>query len=365
METLISGAGVALVLILALVALFAMRGKWDLLMLHASDLVRHGVAVLLLVGTSVGSLWFYSFGRVTLGGGAEVLVNSGGITVAVEVAALIAASYVARLDLLTMDTKGKERDKWSAYRRKVLIWFYVTVGCSVVANVIFRLNMYGPGQMDVHSPAFWLSTISAVFAGCVPVVLVNVLLIVLRKLPIQYTQRLQHKAQIGYAATLDIALKTLNREIHAAVRGETFDADRLQRIRTTFAFAAPFLGESAHDISHALVNLMPMGDGALALPDGGQFFDKSEVQELWGVPERTAQDWIRRTAGTRTRAGTRRMEAPASALYQAYGVPSMRPKPESKPRRKNAQTRDEARDHATDAQEPVAEPQEGEFVHAE
>lgn len=355
---LVLGTTAALFVVLLVVFVFAMRGRWDLLALHMSDIVREAVAIVLIVGTSVGTLWFYSFGKVVLGNGAEVLINSGGITVAIEVAALIAAAYIARLDLLILASKGRDREHWTAYRRKVLFWFYATIGCSVVANVVFRVSTYGPGNMDWRTFAFWYTLGSAAFAGCVPVVLINVLLIVLRKLPIQYTQRLQHKAQIGYASTLDIAIKTLNREIRAAALGETFDGERVQKLRTTFAFAAPFLGESAQDISHALMQLLPAQAAGLALPDGGQYFDKNDVQQLWGVPERTAQDWISKCSGARKRAGTRRFEAPASALYQSYGVPSNITKPETKPARRNAQTRDNAQEHTGDAQEETAQTRE-------
>ncbi len=349
----LAGAVIAVALLLLLGAR-AMRGKWDLLAIHMSDTMRHMVAFVLLVGTSVGSLWFFSFGRLAFGGQWEVGLNSGGITAATEIGALIAASYVARIDRLILSTKGAEQKHWRKYRRKVLFWFYVVIGCSVVANVAFRLNIYGS---DTRA-----AVLSAVFAGAVPVVLVNLLLIILRPLPIDHTQRISDKARRAIAGASEIAGTVMQNELRALAKGEDFDEARARRMHAAWQFMQPWAGDTAQGINHALRVYAPTQAGAMALPDGGQYFDKYEVMQLWSVPERTAQDWLSKATGARTRKGTRRQEAPATVLYELHGVPAVATaatEPETKPTRNRAPTRSKPREDAPEAQEHAEDAQEG------
>src|SRR5690348_2328567 len=130
-------AAVAVVLA-AILAARMLRGKWDLLAEHSRDLVRHGIAAILMLGTMAGTFWTFSAGKLRLAGIYETLVSTGGIAIALETGVIYCGWYLGQLDQLIKRARRDELAELLKLRKSIYRWFYATAGVSAIANFLYR-----------------------------------------------------------------------------------------------------------------------------------------------------------------------------------------------------------------------------------
>lgn len=297
-------------LVAGVLALRAMRGKWDLLAEHLRDLARHVIAGVLMLGTLAGTSATFSAGRLTFAGLSETILSVGGIALALEAGAIYSGLYLGKLDELIAHARRDMQTELIERRKTVQRWFYIVVGISGLANFIFRVQTLGE---SLHWPGV-LIVLLAGFVSAVPAVLTVLLLVKLRPLPTDY----RHRARQTTARAMALMVDDARRFIVYCIRKKTplTEADT-QKLRMAIAILQPYAPSAeAQALSYGLG--APSGAA-----DNQQYVTARQVAELYSIPPRTAQYWIANAPGVRPCATGRQKEAPLSEIEKAHGRPSL------------------------------------------
>ena len=312
---------------------------------HARESVRHFLALLLMAGTLAGTVYTFSNGRLTLADAWERITSVGGVAAALELGAIYCGWYIGQLDLRMLAARrGEARDELKAYRDELIKWFYVVVGISVGANFLFRVH-----QLD--------NAALAAFVAACPAPLIVLFTIKLRPLPTDYAEIGRQATQRGLITLVSESQHVMLKHIRAMGRGRQLtDADMAQLgfaaalVRT---YAAPAEQQA---LDYAISQGTPAGAGIVE-GSAVEWLRTSDISRLYGVPMRTAQEWMAHTPGRRRTPRGNAWEAPASAIYGARGLPQSGamalPAPASRPRRTASRPRLSAEDAPLDA--PVAQ----------
>ncbi len=289
------------------IALIAMRGKWDLVLAHGRDLIRHLLAAILMLGTLAGTLWTFSAGTLTFAGASERLISVGGVAAALECGAIYTGWYIGQLDLRIFSArKPQVRSEYKAYQKSLYRWFYAVVGISFVANLIFRTQ-----QLD--------NLLIAAFVSFVPCVLIVLFTIKLRPLPVDYAEIGRQATQRSLVQVVKQASHTMSRMLGRMGRGEELSAGDVQLLQMSAALVRIY---APTDEQHALDHAISQGAGAKVIEASAEtWLTTGDLQRLYGCKLRTAQDWMAACPGRRRATKGRAWEAPASAIYAAHGVP--------------------------------------------
>lgn len=284
-----------------------MRHNLDLLAAHSRELMRHGVMIILLAGTVSGTIWTFSDGVLTLSGLWERVISVGGIALALEIGGLFTGLYIQALDLRIQTARRREQaEYYRVYRRTIYFWFAAILGISFVANLLFR-------EQQLHT---W---ILAAFVSLAPIVLICLFTIVLRPLPPDYQELGRQATQRGLLILTRNAQAVLVDYMRQVGRGRVPSPEKQQAM----AMAAAFLRSYAlPSDQQALDYAVSTGSGAEVVDAGAtEMLDSAQIEHLYGIPRRTAQQWIASTPARRRAQGGNRWLAPAHTIYQAHGVP--------------------------------------------
>lgn len=328
-------------LALALVAILAtrmLRGKWDLLAEHSRDLMRHLLAAILMLGTMAGTVWTFSAGQLTLSGALERIVSVGGVALALEAGVIYCGWYLGQLDMRIASARRDALPELLTRRKTVYRWFYITAGVSAVANFIFRVQQLG-------------NPFLAAFVAAAPLVLIILLLIKLRPLPTDYREKARQATGRSLYMMVTQAEGIVTSFVRLTGKGHQLtDADRQ---RLAFALSILRVHASAAEAQALDYGILPQG-GA----DEAQIYvNSAQIMDAYGIPARTAQDWIAKCPGARPRRdGGRGKEAPIALIQRAHGLPAMA-LPEPREPRTTRTTRNRTQDHADDPQADVIEAQ--------
>jgi len=319
-------------------ALRALRGKWDLLAEHSRDLMRHLLAAILMAGTMAGTIWTFSAGRLTLSGALERLVSVGGIALALEAGVIYCGWFLGQLDTRIATARKDRMPELLARRKTVNLWFYITAAISAIANLIFRSQ-----QLN--------NFLLAAFVSAAPVVLIVLLLIKLRPLPIDYTEKARQATQRALFKMVQQAEHTVLDAMRYTRSGGQITAERRESLLMATSILSSYASTAE---SQALdYGLMPQS-GAEATQ---LYIDTAQLQISYGIPARTAQDWVSKCPGARPRRdGRPGKEAPLSAIQRAHGLPAVGSMALPEPRQTRSGRR-AARDDADGAQSGLEVPQ--------
>jgi hypothetical protein len=293
--------------ICCLLALWAARGKWDLIGAHARDLVRHVLAGILLLGTLAGTVWTFSNGALTLAGAWERLVSVGGIALALEAGLIYCGWYIGQLDMRIFSARKKEQAlEFRSLQRSLYRWFFATAGISAVANVIFRIQQLGN---------IWLAT----FVSLAPIVLVILLTIKLRPLPVDYAELGRQATQRGLVVLVKQAQSVMLSHLRRMGRGEPLTEAQAEQL----AMAASLLRTYAQtQEQHALDYAIGQRGGRGEIEGSVEvYLTSGDLMRLYDISLRSAQVWLSQAPGRRRAPKGNAWQAPASAIYAAHGVP--------------------------------------------
>lgn len=333
--------GFSLAALLVFVVPRLMRGKWDLLAEHSRDLMRHLLAAVLMLGTMAGTVWTFSAGRLTLNGWLERLVSVGGIAGALEAGVIYCGWYLGQLDQRIAGARRDRLPDLLARRRSVNRWFYLTAGISAIANFIFRSQQLG-------------NPFLAAFVSAAPLVLIILLLIKLRPLPTDYSEKARQATGRALYMMVTQAEKTV---MHAIRKPNDFGPGSEQSLQLSLAILRSYA-------SNAEAQALDYGFTAQSGADSTQVYVTSaQLMAAYGIPARTAQDWLSKCPGARPRRdGAQGKEAPLDVIQRAHGLPGLAlPAPLSGRKRRNATQidADVAQAGAYEAQNSGLSPQEG------
>lgn len=319
-------AACAALLIAALFVAWALRDKWDLVVEHARDSVRHALAAVLLLGTLAATLWTFSGGILSLKGIAETLISAGGIAAALEAGVLYTGWYIGQLDQRIASARRADiRESLQAQQKDLYHWFFGGVGISAVANVIFRAVQL---QAQLRTPDARLtvvvSLLLAAFISAAPAFLLVLLTIKLRPLPRDYAEIQRQSVQRGLTLFATHAQGALLRGIRRMARGTVLSEQELAQMATALSFMRPYVtGDQSQALDQAFGAHAPqLGPGASASENAGEWLASADIARLYGIPARTAQTWLAQAPNRRQRPHSRAWEAPAATIYAAHGVPA-------------------------------------------
>jgi hypothetical protein len=272
--------------------------------------IRHLLALFLAAGTLAGTLWTFSDGRLTLNGIAEIWTSVGGIAMALELGVIYVAWFVGEIDhRLKTARKAEDVEQFGAQKSDLLRWFYGTLLISIASNVYFRYNQLGN---------IWL----ALFVGIAPAPLIILFAIKLRPIVPDFNAIGRRAVQESMIASVKEAGHVLKDGLRRLSMGEVFgDADR-QRI----LLAVSILGVYApQEENRALMNTVSQA-GLLPAPANGPGDDiwltSEDVAAMYDISRSNAQKRMRDCPQRRQRDG-RTWIAPARAMYERYGIPSV------------------------------------------
>lgn len=326
--SLLSAVVWAAIAFLVGVAIWTLRGRWDIIIAHGRDAGRHLLAGVLMLGTLAGTVWTFSNGQLTVSGVWESLVSVGGVAAALELGVIYCGLYLGELDTrITTARKAEARDQLAAKRKVVMRWFYGVAVISAVANLIFR-------TVQLHN--FWLALLPA---GA-PVVLVVLFTVVLRPLPRDHQEIGRQAAQRGLVMLAQQAQAVMLRSLRRMGRGHMLTEAEMAQLTMALAFQRAYISGDQAQALDQIVSLQATSSPAplqLAGPNsaaGGAWLTSADLQAQYAISERTAQTWMSQTPGRRQRPHTRTLEAPAAAIYAAHGVPAIQATSGPAPRRK-------------------------------
>lgn len=333
----------------------ALRGRWDLIIEHSRDGVRHLLAAILMLGTLAGTVFTFSAGRLSIAGVWEAIVSVGGIAAALECGVIYTGWYIGQLDQRIHSAKRADiREQLLEQQSSLYKWFYVTAGISAIANFVFRLD-------QLHS---WLL---AGFVSAAPIVLIILFTIKLRPLPRDYADIGRQANQRGLVMLASQAQTVMMRSLRRIGSGQTLSAAESAQLAIAVELVRIYAtGEQQQALDH-IINQQQGPAGLLEAPStvaatGGAWLTTADIQQLYQCSERTAQTWMSQTPGRRRQAHSKRWEAPAGTIYAAHGVPQAgmggRVVSGSAPRRKRGQApsdADETRPGEGDTLAPVGD----------
>lgn len=295
-------------LVVSLVVARAARGKWDLVLAHGRDGVRHLLASVLMLGTLAGTVWTMSAGGLSLSGAMERIVSVGGVAAALECGAIYTGWYIGQLDLRIMTARKKEMaQQYRAYQKSLYRWFYAVVGISAVANLIFR------AQQLNNLPL-------AAFVATAPIILIILFTIKLRPLPVDYAEVGRQATQRSLVGLVQQSARAMEHHMRRMGKGHELTPAEVQQLQFAAALVRVY---APTDEQHALDHAIAQGTGATVVEATSErYLSTSDLVAEYGISRRTAQDWIATCPGRRKAARGRAWEVPASALYAAHGVPS-------------------------------------------
>lgn len=283
----------------------AMRHLWR----EARGSVRHLLALILAAGTTAGTVFTFSGGRLSLAGAGELVVSVGGVALALELGVLYCAVYLGNLaELAHTARRADRRAELQAQYRNLFKWFLLVLAVSVLANIIFRAQ-----QLD----NLWL----ALFVGVAPGPLILLFAVKLRKLPVDYAELARQRAQEAMTEVVAQSGRILVLGMRRIAEGAELDERETRRLRLAGAFLLP---HAQPDERQGLGDAMDMGLGAGAqIVDGSavEWLSSADVAERYDIPRRTAQQWIKGLPGSAQKARGRERLADASRLYAQHGVP--------------------------------------------
>ena len=304
----------------------SLRGKWDLLAEHSRDMFRHVLAAILMLGTMAGTVWTFSAGQLTLSGAWERITSVGGIALALEAGVIYCGWFLGQLDARIASARRDRLGELLARRKTVNRWFYATAAISGVANLIFRSQ-----QLD-NFPL-------AAFVSAAPVVLIVLFMIKLRPLPTDYTEKARQGTQRALYKMVQQSEHTIMEFMRYTRGGGTITPEKREALMLATSILSSYA--STAEGQALSYGIMPQ-DGA----EEAQFYVTSpQLQASYGIPERTAQDWISKCPGVRPRRdGGRGKEAPLSVIQRLHGLPGIAQNalPEPQRARKRAQSDAEA-----------------------
>ena len=274
------------------------------------DAIRHMLAAILMAGTLAGTIWTFSDGTLTLNGALERLVTVGGVAAALEIGVIYLGWYIGQLDLRIHS--ARKRDDAQAYRKyqaELYRWFWAIVAFSAIANFIFRVE-------QVHNWAL------AAFVSVVPIVLIVVFTIKLRPLPQDFEEKGRQATQLALVRAVEAASGMMVTAFERIGRGDK-DPALLEAARLGVAMAGIYAPtEQQHALGHFITQA---GGGEPQTVDGSveeRWLSSREIQDAYAIPERTAQDKMRRVPGRRKASKGNAWLVPASAYYRMYGTPA-------------------------------------------
>lgn len=322
---LIAGLTAPAIILAALIVVGAvvsrlMRDRWDLLIEHGRDGIRHALALLLMLGTLAGTVWTFSNGSLSISGLWESLISVGGVAAALELGVIYCGIHIGELDQRILTARREEqRAELRRQRKELYRWFYGVAAISAAANLIFR-------SQQLHS--FWLALLPA---GA-PVVLVILFAIKLRPLPRDHAEIGRQSAQRGLVMMASQAQAVMMRSLRKMGKGHTLSDAERQQLAMALSFQRAFIpGDQQQALDQIIATQAPPQlleapaghAGANAVAVGGQWLTAQDLQRLYTLAPRTAQLWLSQTPGRRRRAHTTAWEAPAATIYAAHGVPAV------------------------------------------
>lgn len=291
-----------------------MREGWDAmrhLWRDARGSVRHLLALVLAAGTTAGTVFTFSGGRLSLAGVGELVVSVGGVALALELGVLYCAVYLGNLaELAHTARRADRRAELEAQYHNLFRWFLVVLAVSVVANIIFRAQQLGN---------IWL----ALFVGVAPGPLILLFAVKLRKLPVDYAELARQRAQEAMTEVVAQSGRILVLGMRRIAEGAELDERESRRLRLAGAFLLP---HAQPDERQGLGDAMDMGLGAgggAPIVEGSavEWLSSADVADRYDIPRRTAQQWIKGLPGSAQKTRGRERLADASRLYAQHGVP--------------------------------------------
>lgn len=336
--------------------------KLQLLTRHLSESVRHFLTLLLVAGTASATMFTMSGGKIRLPHGLEIWITTAGVALAAELTVVFIGRRLGRYDSLIRSAKRPdERTQLIADRERLQVWFYIIIGCSILANCVYRIWQNWPAH-----PSLWPcvgSVALALFVALVPLPLIIVLTIVVRPLPPDYAEQAREAYQRNLILMQQGAAYIMRRSMKRMLTGRLTDADR-----AAIAFASGVLGMHARPDERAqLEYAISQHTALLGAPEGGpvtvdaevvEYITTRDIMDLYGVPERTAQEWARTCPGRNRRPGSRAWECPRSAIIRLHGQPVTVTSPVTARNRNRKRSASEAQTAANDPLATAEQPQE-------
>ena len=293
-----------------------MRDRWDLLIEHGRDSVRHALALLLMLGTLAGTVWTFSNGSLSVSGLWESLISVGGVAAALELGVIYCGIHLGELDQRIATARREEqRAELRRQRKELYRWFYGVAAISAAANLIFRAQ-------QLHN--VWL----AILPAGAPIVLVILFAIKLRPLPRDHAEIGRQSAQRGLVMMASQAQGVMMRSLRKMGRGHVLTDDERAQLAMALSFQRAYISGDQQQALDQIIATQAPPAGLIDAPagagaTGGQWLTAKELQGLYGISERAAQVWVSQTPGRRHRPHSNAWEAPAATIYAAHGVPAV------------------------------------------
>ena len=306
----------AALIVIGVVVSRLMRDRWDLLIEHGRDSVRHALALLLMLGTLAGTVWTFSDGSLSVSGIWESLISVGGVAAALELGVIYCGIHIGELDQRILTArKADDRSRFVDQRDELMKWFYAIAAISAAANYLFRLQ-------QLHS--WWQAILPAV----APVVLVILFTIKLRPLPRDHAEIGRQSAQRGLVMMASQAQAVMMRSLRKMGRGHVLTDDERAQLAMALSFQRAYISGDQQQALDQIIATQAPPAGLIDAPagagaTGGQWLTAKELQGLYGISERAAQVWVSQTPGRRHRPHSNAWEAPAATIYAAHGVPAV------------------------------------------
>ena len=328
---LVPGASILIVFGLFL---WFMRGKWDLLAGSWSEWVKHALTAALVVGTTAGTAYTFSNGKIRFVGAYEVFFSTAGIVLALEAGFWFVGRHVGQLEQRIRTLQRREVDPAMprreratvmqkvadqiADRRRELKWariyFGVLGGVSTLANFWYRKDQLG-------------NAVSAILPSIAPGIMVWVLTIGIRPVEVDHAEHAAQSVQrlagmIGTAASHNML--ALVKRMH---RGRPLSEAEKEQLLVSAALMGRYMLPSERREFDATLTAQ-LGGARVTEADTEQYYDRAEVKRIFNVPRKTAINWINTCPGARLVAGnSQAKEAPARAMHVAHtprpaGLPS-------------------------------------------
>lgn len=312
----------------------------DMMAAHSRELVRDLISIVLLLGTSTGTIWTFSNGTLTLNGALERIVSVGGIAAGLEIGAIFTGFYIQMIDSRIRTAKRREQQQeYRHFRRNLYLWFAAILAISFIANLYFRTQ-------QLHSASLGVLTSGA------PLILICLFTIVLRPVPQDYAELGRQATQQGLLELTRTSSKVLVRHMRAIGRGQSPTPEQMQQLTFAVSMLRTYAATSEQQALEYAVDRSAGVD--VVESTAVELLSSKDIERDYGIPRRTAQLWVSETPGRKRASKGNSWLAPAGAIYSRHGLPK-RPENDYSARSGQQEPANRTQNGAADMQVAVVE----------
>lgn len=286
-----------------------MRTFLDTLAAHTRELGRHGIIWILTTGTALATIYALSGGQLTLPSVLERTLSIGGIAAGLELAIIYVGFHRQTLDMRIRTAKRQEtREEYQREARLITRSFFALLIISYVCGGIYRTQA-------LHSAVLgW-------FEAAIPPVLIYIFTIVLRKIPPDYAEIGRQATQRSLVELNQASSTVLVRTMRKLGRGYSLTEQDMQGLR--MAIGLQRMWATAPEQNALDYAIAQSGGGAVVEADAQEWLTTAQIMDAYGVPRRTAQQWVSEIPGRRRAERGNGWLVEANRLYQARGIPGL------------------------------------------